>query len=103
MFRFMRSLIMKPESTIETIALSQEVTNYLNEKYGHYYDGGLQFGVQMFGTLGKISWFTNYKNLAIIEELNQQLREDQKFEALNRKIGELAIAGSSKDELFRMY
>ena len=102
MYRLELSAGIKAGKNAEMMQQAQEITNYVNENYLPYFQNKTQFGVQAFGTVGRIVWFLDYKNMALIEEYGQKLESDTAYQERVRKISDLIIEGSVSQRLFNI-
>jgi hypothetical protein len=97
MIRFQRSLRAVGGKGREATAWAQEVTTYLNGKFGETH---FQVFTQRFGDINTISWQANFDSLASLENYQQAINGDQGYWDLVDKIDGLFLDGTLNDTVF---
>jgi hypothetical protein len=97
MIRFQRSLRAVGGKRREATAWAQEVTTYLNDKFGETH---FQVFTQRFGDINTISWQADFDSLASLENYQQAVNGDQGYWDLVDKPDGLFLDGTLNDTVF---
>jgi hypothetical protein len=97
MIRFQRSLRAIGGKGREATAWAQEVTTYLNGKFGETH---LQAFTQRFGDINTISWQADFDSLASLENYQQAVDGDKDYWDLVEKTDGLFVDGTLNDTVF---
>lgn len=94
MIRFERTLRAVGGKGREAIAWAQEVTAYLNGKFGQ---ANFQVFTQRFGEINTISWQADFDSLASLDNYQQAVNVDMGYWELVDKTDGLFLEGSIHD------
>jgi hypothetical protein len=94
MIRFERTLRTAGGKAREATAWAQEVTNYLNGKFG---ETDLQAFTQRFGDVNTVSWQADFDTLASLDNYQQAVNGDQGYWELVSKADGFFMEGSIND------
>ena len=99
MIRWTRSAKIVPGKFGQAIKWAKEITEFINKKYKN------QTSVYMdsFGEYGTIRWFADYKDLAALEKLGNQILADQEYRQKVNQATELLIQGSIFDVVMQSF
>ena len=97
MIRFQRSVRAAGGKAREATAWAQEVTTYLNGKFG---ETNLQAFAQRFGDVSTLSWQADFDSLASLDNYQQSVNGDQGYWGLVDKADGLFVEGSINDTVF---
>lgn len=99
MIRFQRSIRPRNGKNIEAVAWAKEVADYLNT---HYTVGQIEVYTERFGNMGAIYWVMDFRDLAALDALSQQLRKDDAYASLIRRGDPLTADGTVHDILLTL-
>ena len=97
MIRFQRSLRAAGSKGREATAWAQEVTTYLNGKFG---ETNFQVFAQRFGDVSTLSWQADFDSLASLDNYQQSVNGDNGYWGLVDKADGLFVEGSINDTVF---
>jgi hypothetical protein len=97
MIRFQRSLRAIGGKGREAVAWAQELTTYLNSKFG---ETNLQVFTQRFGDINTIAWQADFDSLASLNNYQQAVNVDTGYWELVDKTDGLFVDGSIHDTVF---
>jgi len=99
MYRAILSAGIKAGKNAEVRQVAQEIADYLNKNHSQV---KVQIGNQVFGKVGKISWFADYESLAVYEEMAQKLQMDEAYQGIIAKLADILIEGSGKVKMYNI-
>ncbi len=99
MVRWTRSARIAYGKFPQAIKWAKDITEFINKKYKN------QTTVYMdtFGEYGTIRWFADYKDLAALEKLGNQILADQEYRQKVNQATELLIQGSIVDVVMQAF
>jgi len=97
MIQFSRTSSVAPGKLSDALGFAKEITEHLQNKY----DVKTQVLMPVGGNPHRLSWRSEYPNLAAVEALLTKLPRDEKYLALTAKATPFFIAGSVTDEIWR--
>jgi hypothetical protein len=95
---FHRSASVAPGKAITAILSAREIAAYIKSKSGLE----VKIGMPVGGNPNRIGWYVQYENLAVLEDTQARLFQDQKYMELIARSAENFIAGSVHDEIWRL-
>lgn len=98
MIVFYRSASIAPGKMMSAMAFAREIAAFVRETSGIE----LKIGVPIGGNPNRIGWSAQYENLAALEERQLKLMSDPKYMEIVAKGADNFIAGSVRDEIWRI-
>jgi hypothetical protein len=98
MIYFHRSASVAPGKTVAAILFAREVATYIKAKSGLE----VKIGMPVGGNPNRIGWYLQYESLAVLEDTQARLLQDQKYMELIARSADNFIAGSVHDEIWRV-
>ena len=96
MIRFTRTAVVAGGHIAEAMGFAGKVTHFVN---GRYPDAGLQWGLQVGGTVGTLHWTMDLPDLASLDRIFRELSMDGEYTSLVDASGEVFVAGRSHDAI----
>jgi hypothetical protein len=94
----MRSAKIAPGKTLQAIEFATGIVEY-SKKYEGVADVNIY--LDSFGEIGTMRWMADYDNLAALEKVADQIRDDQEWFKKVEQMGDLFIEGSINDIVMR--
>ena len=95
MYRWSRAAYIAAGKMEGALAWAQEIAAYVSANYGI----DVAVGLEAFGEVGRVHWFSEPESLAQWEEINAKLMADPAYMAKINEAADLFMAGTTKDTL----
>src|ERR1700687_865366 len=94
MIYFHRSASIAPGKAIAAVSFAREIAGYIKGTTAL----DVKIGMPIGGNPNKIGWYLQYEDLAVLEDTQTKLLQDQKYMEMISKSSENFIAGSVNDD-----
>lgn len=98
MIHFTRTACIAPGKLGAAIAFAKEVSEYVQGKYQRKLEVSMPVG----GNPHRLAWRTSYPSLEALEQFTAATMADPQYLAILHKGGDLFVAGTLNDELWRV-
>jgi hypothetical protein len=98
MIIWVRTALIAPGKFSEAMAFAKEVSGYVKSKHRVEVSVMLQLG----GTVGRIGWRSEYKNLGAFDDTHTKLLGDPGYQELIKRAADLFVAGQTQDSFWRV-
>ena len=93
--RLTRTAVVDRGKADEAMEFAAAVTSYISENWGISIIWGMEIG----GTFGRVHWFSDYANMAHLEQTYGMTMSDEGYRQLLADANDLFITGETKDTL----
>ena len=97
MNRFVRTASVAPGKLGTSIAFAKQISEYI----GQHFDVKMQVMMPLGGNPHRLAWKTDFASLSAMDEFQSKLLADPKYMEMLHKSGDLFIAGSLNDDIWR--